>query len=115
MNVLMMTGKITKTGTIAMNFYKPVGESNLYVRFGYAPLTIYYHTQRQVSESSNADTINMIHTSQKLKKIKPSLLPRPSTNLWGKQICISGLFTFHRNVSELRVLCILVGYCLELT
>ena len=36
-NVLMKTGKITKTGTLATTFHKPVGEANLYVQFGYGP------------------------------------------------------------------------------
>ena len=40
-NGLVTTGEITKTDTLATTFYKPVGESNWYVRFGYGPLTIF--------------------------------------------------------------------------
>ena len=61
-NVIMVTGAITKTSTLATNFHNPVGGSNPYVRFGYGPLAICYHTQGQVSGSINADPINMIHT-----------------------------------------------------
>ena len=39
-NVLMATGEITKTGTLATTFRKPVGGENPYVRFGYVPLPI---------------------------------------------------------------------------
>ena len=60
----METVEITKNGTLDMTFYKPEGEANMYVRFGYVPLTIFYHTREQVSGSIYADPINMIHTSQ---------------------------------------------------
>ena len=63
-NSLIMTGEITKTVTFATNFHKPVRGSNPYVRFGYGPLTIFNHTRGQVSVELNADTINMMHTSQ---------------------------------------------------
>ena len=36
----------------------------MYVQFGYRPLTIWDHTQGQVSGSMNADQINMIQKSQ---------------------------------------------------
>ena len=42
-NVLIATGDITKTGTLVTTLHKPAGESNLYVRFGYVPLTISNH------------------------------------------------------------------------
>ena len=64
----MATGKITKTGTLAMEFNKPAGEEDMYVQFGYVPLKIFNHTQGQVSGSMDADPINMIHTSQQSKK-----------------------------------------------
>ena len=54
-----------KTGTLTMNFHKPAGEANTYVQFGYSPLKIFNHTWGQVSESINADPIDIIHTSQK--------------------------------------------------
>ena len=60
----METVEITKNGTLDMTFYKPEGEANMYVRFGYVPLAIFNNTQGEVSRSMNADTINMIHTSQ---------------------------------------------------
>ena len=40
-NILMTTGKITKTGNLAATFHKPVGEANTYIRFGYVPLAIF--------------------------------------------------------------------------
>ena len=64
-NVLMTTGGITKTGTLATTFHKLLVEANPYVRFGYIPLEICNHTQGQVSGSINADPMNMIHTNQK--------------------------------------------------
>ena len=64
-NVLMATGAIAKTGTLATTFHNPVGESNPYVWFGYGSLTIFNHTRGKFSESMNADPINKIHTSQK--------------------------------------------------
>ena len=39
-NVFMMAGEIIKTNTLATNFHKNVGEANLYLQFGYDPLTI---------------------------------------------------------------------------
>ena len=39
-NIFMTTSETTKTGTLATTFHKPVGEANLYVWFGYGPLTI---------------------------------------------------------------------------
>ena len=63
-NVLMVTGTITKTGTTTTTFQKPVGEVNPYVNFGYGPLTICNHTEGKVPGSMNADPINMIHISQ---------------------------------------------------
>ena len=67
-NVFIATGEITKTGTLAMTFQKPMGESNMYVWFGYVPMTILYDTREQVSVSMNDDTINTIHTSQQSTK-----------------------------------------------
>ena len=64
-NVLMMTGEITKNATLTTTFHKLTGEENLYVWFGYFPLNICYHNRGQVSVSMNSDPINMIHTSQK--------------------------------------------------
>ena len=64
----MATGEITKTGTLATTFQKPMGEANPYVRFGYVPLINYNHTQVHISGSMNADPINMIHPSQKSTK-----------------------------------------------
>ena len=63
----METGAI-KTGILATNFHKPVGESNPYVWFGYGKLIICNHTQGQVSVSMNTDPIDMIHTSQQSTK-----------------------------------------------
>ena len=65
-NVLMTKGKITKPRTLTTTLHKLTGEANLYVRFGYGPLTIFEHTQGQVSGSMNFDPINMI------QKIQPS-------------------------------------------
>ena len=39
-NLLMMTVKRGKNGTLATTFNKLMGEANPYVRFGYNPLTI---------------------------------------------------------------------------
>ena len=39
-NILMTTGEITKTSTLATTLYKPAGEANPYVWFGYVPLNI---------------------------------------------------------------------------
>ena len=63
-HVLMATYVTTKTDTLTTTFQKPAGEANPYVRFGYGPLTIFNHTRGQVSVELNADTINMMHTSQ---------------------------------------------------
>ena len=64
----MATVEITKTGTLDMTFYKPEGEANMYVRFGYVILAIFNHNRGEVSRSMNSDTINMIHTSQQSTK-----------------------------------------------
>ena len=40
-NVLMMTGEITKTSTLAKPFHKPVGEANPYVWFEYNPQKLF--------------------------------------------------------------------------
>ena len=63
-HLLIATGEITKIGTIVMTFEKPAGGGNTYVWFGYNPLEIYNHTPGQVSVSMDADTINMMDTSQ---------------------------------------------------
>ena len=47
-----------------MNLHKPVEEENLYVQFGYGPKKIFNIIRGEVSGSMNADTGNMIHTSQ---------------------------------------------------
>ena len=67
-NVLMKTGTITKTGTIDTTFHKPAGEANMYVRFGYSPLKVFYHTQGQVSWPLNYYPMNMIQKSQQSTK-----------------------------------------------
>ena len=64
----MVAVEITKNGTLATTFHKPSGEANLYVWFGYGQMKIWNHTWGQVSVSMNADTINMIHTSQQQEK-----------------------------------------------
>ena len=66
-NVLMTRCEITKTGTLAMNFHKFVGEANPYVLLVYNPVTIFYHTWGQVSGKINSDQIHMIHTGQQSK------------------------------------------------
>ena len=63
-NVLIVTGEITKTGILTTTFHKPVGGANPYVQFWYGPLKICNHTLWQVSVPMNANPINMIHTSQ---------------------------------------------------
>ena len=60
-NSLIVTGEITKTGTLATTFHKPAGEANPYVRFGCSPLTICNHIWGQNSESMSADPMNMMH------------------------------------------------------
>ena len=47
------------TGTLTMNFLKPEGEANTYIRFGYGPQRIFYHNLGQVSVSISADIVNM--------------------------------------------------------
>ena len=47
-----------------MTFRKPVGGENIYVRFGYGPLTICNHTQEQILVSMNDDTIEMVQPSK---------------------------------------------------
>ena len=47
-----------------------MGEANPYVWFGYESPEICNHTGGQVSGSMNAYPINIIHTSQKIKKNK---------------------------------------------
>ena len=84
-NVLIAKGTITKSGTLAMIFHKPVVEENPYIWFGYGPLIIYHHTRGQVSVPMNDDPINMIHTSQQstkkgLKNILKDILENPENN-----------------------------------
>ena len=67
-NLLMATGAITKNGTLSMTFHRLLGEENPYFRFGYGLMTIFYHTQGQVSGSINSDTMNIIHTRQQSTK-----------------------------------------------
>ena len=64
-NVFIVTGAITKTGTLATISNKPAEDTNPYIQFGYDSLTIYNHTQGQVSGPMYADPINMIHTIKK--------------------------------------------------
>ena len=63
-NVLMATGAITKTDTLATTFHNTMGEVNPYVRFGYGPQTICNQTQVKVSISINADPIDMIQLEE---------------------------------------------------
>ena len=67
-NIFILTGSITKTWTLAKIFHKTAGEANLYVWFGYSPLTIYNNTLREVSVSMNSYPINLIHTSKQSAK-----------------------------------------------
>ena len=67
-NVLMATGEITKNGTLTTTLHKHSGEANIYFRFGNIPLTIFNHTLGHVSGSMDADTINMMQTSQNQQK-----------------------------------------------
>ena len=64
----MAIGEIIKTGTLATTFHKPGGEANIYVCFGYVPLTVFNHTQRQVPGSINKYPKNMIHKIQQSTK-----------------------------------------------
>ena len=64
----MATDSITKPVNLANTFHKPVGEANIYVRFGYVQMKFCNHTQVQVSGSMNADPINILHTSQQSTK-----------------------------------------------
>ena len=56
------------TGTLAMTFHKPAVEEKLYVRFGYRPQNVFYHTRGKVSGSMNADPLNEINTSKEQQK-----------------------------------------------
>ena len=47
------------TVTLATTFLKPVGQANPYFCFEYGPQKICYDTQEQLSESINADMINV--------------------------------------------------------
>ena len=67
-NVFIVTGAITKTGTLATTLHKPVGEANKYFRFEHSPLKIFNHTRGKISVSMNADPIDMIHKSQQYTK-----------------------------------------------
>ena len=68
-NVFIATGAITKTRTLVATFHKPAGGgANPYVRFGYGPLKICYHTWGKGAGSMYTDPINIIHRSQKLTK-----------------------------------------------
>ena len=73
-NVFIATGAITKTDTLATTFHNTAKEANMYVRFGYVALKIWYHSQGQVSGSLCTDPINMIHRSkQKTYGLKEEL------------------------------------------
>ena len=67
-NVLMEPGTITKTGTLTTTFHMPDEEANPPVWFGYGPLTIFNHTQGNVSGSMDTYPINTIHTSKNKQK-----------------------------------------------
>ena len=67
-NILMVTGEITKTGTLATALHKHAVETNTYDRFIYSPLSILYHTWGQVSGSMNDNPIKMIPKSQQSTK-----------------------------------------------
>ena len=56
------------TVILATTFYKPVGEVNVYVHFGYGPLKICSQNQGQVLGLMNYYPINIIHTSQESTK-----------------------------------------------
>ena len=56
--------QFAKSRTLATTLHKPTGEENLYVQFGYVPLTIFNHNQGQISGLMNSDPMNMIKTSQ---------------------------------------------------
>ena len=85
-NALMATVAITKTSTLITTFHKPAEEENMYVQFGYVPLTICNNAQGQVLGSMNYYPINMIHTIQQSKReglnkeLKRDLRSSKSTN-----------------------------------
>ena len=118
-DVLVTTGEITKNGTLATNFYKTAGEANPYIsvwptgNFLTHPRTSFsinewwsnkYDKHNSTTNNRRLEIvtrgIHYINQSNKLKqksmKTQPAPSPRPSTNLRGKQIRISGLCTTHR-------------------
>ena len=118
-NVLMVTGKFIKTGTLTTTFHKPVGEANIYVQFIYIPLINFNHTRGEVHYKwtliqliwyIRVKNIKIserrtwwrfcIKQRNKMKQTclntQPATLIQPSTNLLGKKICMSGLDTAHR-------------------
>ena len=59
--------KLHSTVTLAMNFHKPEGGNNMYVRFGYVSQKQFNHSWGQVLVSINTDTINnnkQVHNQQ---------------------------------------------------
>ena len=54
-----VNNKLHSAGTLTMNFHKPAGMANPYVRFEYDPQTIFNQTLGQVSGSMNIAMINM--------------------------------------------------------
>ena len=46
------------TGTLVKTVHKPEGGGNTFLQFRYGPLTIFWHTQEQVSVSKNYYDIN---------------------------------------------------------
>ena len=99
-NVMMITGEITKTGTLAMTFQKNVGGSNPYVCFGYVPLKIFQHILVKVSVSMNSGSIKIIRTSQKStkeglnEKLEGSFRSIKSIN-WIEQVWTPNWHPFH--------------------
>ena len=67
-SLLIAAGAMTKNDTLDTTFYRPTGEANMYIWFGYGPLIICNHTCGQVSLTMNSDPINIIHTSENFKK-----------------------------------------------
>ena len=49
-----------KINTLYTIFHEPTGETNTYTWFVYGPQKIFNHNQGKVSESMNADTVNVI-------------------------------------------------------
>ena len=123
-NILMTTGDIIKNETITKTLYNSARKTNLYVPFGYGTQKNYNtlkdrfkenerwsnkHHTKFYNEKVNDLTNNLkwnfrssreINWRKTLKnQLEPS--PWPSTNLRGKQIRISFLYTSHK-ISDTR-------------